>query len=90
MQALSKQVKAYNRYLKDHGLRDHQVPLFSALNRLTHKQVKTTALGGQRAMLRLLWRLFVLLVYGLFALPGLLLACASACCLLFLIEVCFL
>lgn len=73
VQALSKQVKAYNRYLKDHGLRDHQVTHYHSafrVNQRNGQQVKTTALGGQRAMLRLLWRLFVLLVYGLFALPG--------------------
>lgn len=41
-----------------------------SLTRFRYPQVKTTALGGQRAALRLLWRLVILLAYALFALPG--------------------
>ncbi|CAI2176573.1 19597_t:CDS:2 [Funneliformis geosporum] len=56
VQEMNEKVMAYNQLLKYHGLKDHQV----------HR----TGLGGIRAFILLIYRLFVLIIWAIIGFPG--------------------
>lgn len=75
VQNLRKDVLKYNRLVRDMGLRDHQVRIFPPVNFyvLNYLQVPRAQRAGWKTLALLTYRVGLLAVWAIFALPGVIL-----------------